>query len=174
MTESEVESSDSDEKDNSGTLKKENKSDNINNDLSDCPTKTKSSDDNPIKHGNTYNTMEEHDGKGKDNSDSVNRLKCEENIDKKRSEMATGSEDKMDIGGPLCAIIKDCDSVNYQEQKDKTKTINCNLSENCSGEIHVCINNSFDCDKKKIIDENCNVTSDRDTTAPENVEIHFD
>jgi hypothetical protein len=33
MTESEVESSDSDEKDNSGTLKKGNKSDNINNDF---------------------------------------------------------------------------------------------------------------------------------------------
>ena len=170
MTESEDESSDSDEKDNSGTLKKEKKSDNINNDFSDCPTQIKSSDDNQIKHGNTYNNMEEHDGKGKDNSDSVNRLKCEKNIDKKRSEMASGSEDKMDIGVmPTCAIIKDCDSVNYQEQKDKTETINCNLSENCSGEINVCINNSFDCDKKKIIGENCNVT-----TAPENVEIHFD
>ena len=160
--------------DNSGTLKKNNKSDNINNDFSDCPTQIKSSDDNQIKHGNTYNNMEEHDGKGKDNSDSVNRLKCEENIDKKRSEMARSSEDNMDIGGPLCAIIKDCDSVNYQEQKDKAETINRNLSENCSGEINVCINNSFDCEKKKIIGENCNVTSDRDTTAPGNVEIHFD
>jgi hypothetical protein len=174
MTESENESSDSDEKDNSGTLKKENKSNNINNDFSDCPIQIKSSDDNQIKHGNTYNNMEEHDGKGKDNSDPVGRLKCEENIDKKSSEMATGSEDKMDIGGPLSAIIKDCDSVNYQEQKDKTETINCNLSVNCSGEINVCINNSFDCDTKKIVGENCNVTSDRDTTAHENFEIHFD
>jgi hypothetical protein len=68
----------------SGTLKKKKKSDNINNDFSDCPTQIKSSDDNQIKHGNTYNNMEEHDGKGKDNSDSVNRLKCEKNIDKKR------------------------------------------------------------------------------------------
>jgi hypothetical protein len=39
-------SSDSDEKDNSGTLKKKKKSDNINNDFSDCPTQIKSSDDN--------------------------------------------------------------------------------------------------------------------------------
>ena len=61
MTESEDESSDSDEKDNSRTLKKEKKSDNINNDFSDCPTQIKSSDDNQIKHGNTYNNMEEHD-----------------------------------------------------------------------------------------------------------------
>lgn len=176
MTESEDESSDSDEKDNSGTLNKENKSDNINNDFSDCPAQIKSSDDNQIKHGNTYNNMEEHQGECKDSSDSVNRLKCEENIEKKTSEMATGSEDKMDISGPLCAIIKDCDSVNYQEQKDKTETINCNLSENCSGDINICTNNSdsFDCDKNKIIRENCSVTSDKDSTAPENVEIHLD